>query len=327
MKKYILLFSIAILFLTGCINKKEIDIYKSFKDQIESSKSYHLTGTLELINNETVYSYDVDVSYKEKDYFRVSLKNKVNNHEQIVLRNDSGVYVVTPSLNKSFKFQSEWPYNNSQSYLLQTILTDLENDQEKSFEETKDYYIFKSKVNYVNNEDLVNQKVYINKDKKIYKVEVLDKNDNVKIKVEFNNVDLKATFNNDYFELNKNIDAIVTETTSSIKDIIYPMYIPLNTNLSNQETIKTKDGERVILTFDGEGPFMFIQENVKVDTNLDITPVNGEPVIIGDAIAALTDHSVNWYNNGMEYYVVSNTLDSNELLEVAKSIGSVPVIK
>ena len=29
--------------------------------------------------------------------------------------------MVTPSLNKSFKFQSDWPYNNSQVYLINSI--------------------------------------------------------------------------------------------------------------------------------------------------------------------------------------------------------------
>ena len=327
MKKYLLLCCVLVLTLTGCINKSQKDVYNNFKNTVENSKGYHLTGTLELLSNETVYTYDVDVSYKEKDYFRVSLKNKTNNHEQIVLRNDSGVYVITPSLNKSFKFQSEWPYNNSQSYLLQTILTDLENDNEKTFEENKDYYIFTSKVNYINNDDLINQKVYIDKNNKLSKVEVLDKNNNVKIKVDFKEIDLKATFNNDYFDLNKNTSSKIEEKTSSMKDIIYPMYIPLNTNLSNQETIKTENGERVILTFEGESPFMFIQESIKINDNLDITPVNGEPVLIGDTVAAMTDYSVNWYSNGIEYYVVSNILDGKKLLEVAKSIGSTPVIK
>lgn len=54
-----------------------------------------------------------------------------NNHEQIILRNKDGVYVVTPSLNKSFKFQSEWPYNNSQVYLLQSIVDDIKDDEGK----------------------------------------------------------------------------------------------------------------------------------------------------------------------------------------------------
>ena len=330
MKQKILI--LALLFvtvLTGCGKKTEDDIYRKFKSKVENSKNYHLAGELELINNDSSYMYDVDVSYASKDKFKVSLRNQINGHEQIVLRNDEGVYVVTPSLNKSFKFQSEWPYNNSQAYLLQTILTDLENDSERVYEVKGKNHVFTSKVNYSNNNDLVKQKVYIGEDYIIDKVEVLDKDGNKKIIMKFNDVDMDATYNDDYFDLDKNVNFEITETdsVSSIEDIIYPMYIPINTNLSDQETIKTENGERVILTFEGEKSFMFIQETVSVDENMDIIPVNGEPVVLNDSIGALTPYSISWYNSGKEYYLVSSILDESELLQVANSISSVPVIK
>ena len=44
---------------------------------------------------------------------------------------DDGVYVLTPSLNKSFKFQSDWPYENSQIYLLNALIKDIEKDSKK----------------------------------------------------------------------------------------------------------------------------------------------------------------------------------------------------
>lgn len=92
-KKILVVCGLIVLFLTGCGNKSETDIYKKFKNKIENCKNYHLTGVLELMNNETIYTYDVDVSYAKKDKFKVSLKNQTNGHEQIVLRNDDGVYV------------------------------------------------------------------------------------------------------------------------------------------------------------------------------------------------------------------------------------------
>ena len=40
---------------------------------------------------------------------------------------------MTPSLNKSFKFQSDWPYNSSQAYIMSSILKDLEDDDNAVF--------------------------------------------------------------------------------------------------------------------------------------------------------------------------------------------------
>ena len=36
---------------------------------------------------------------------------------QIILRNEEGVFVLTPALNKSFRFQSDWPQNSSRLFI------------------------------------------------------------------------------------------------------------------------------------------------------------------------------------------------------------------
>lgn len=94
MKKFLVLGLLLIcLFISGCGKKNETEVFKKFSKTIENLKSYHLEGKLEMMNNETVYTYDVDVSYEKTDQFRVSLKNTINDHEQIILRNKEGVYV------------------------------------------------------------------------------------------------------------------------------------------------------------------------------------------------------------------------------------------
>ena len=163
MKRKLLIISIFIccLIFTGCAKSNQKDIVSKLEKNLSSSKGYSLTGILEIINNEDKHTYDIDVSYQKEDNFRVSLKNKTNNHEQIILKNTDGVYVLTPSLNKSFKFQSDWPYNNSQSYLLQTLLKDIQNDSEKQFESLNDEFIYTTKVNYSNNKELIKQKIMV----------------------------------------------------------------------------------------------------------------------------------------------------------------------
>ncbi len=213
--------------------------------------------------------------------------------------------------------------------MLQTILNDLESDEKYTYVNEDDKHVFTSAVNYSNNTDLVNQKVTINSDYEVETVEVLDADGNVKIKMTFNDIDYKAKFNTDYYSLEQNVSSEVTDTdeVSTIEDIIYPMYIPVNTSLSSQDKVNTSTGERVILSFDGESPFMFIQENATVSSEFTTIPVNGELVMLGGTIGVLDDSSVSWISEGMEYYLVSSTLNDEELLEVARSIGSIPVIK
>ena len=159
MKKIlIIMMFVFMVFLTGCGNFKNGDIIKQLKQKINNSKGYYVTGTLEMLNNEDKYIYDVNVSYSEKDNFKVSLINQNNNHEQIILRNSEGVYVLTPSLNKSFKFQSEWPYNNSQAYILQNIVNDINEDKKSKVETKENGYIITTSVNYPSNKRLIKQK-------------------------------------------------------------------------------------------------------------------------------------------------------------------------
>lgn len=322
-----ILFVFMVIMLSGCGSKGEKDILKNLSKKVDV-EAYYLDGKLEIVNNEDSYQYDVEAAYQSKNNFRVSLKNKVNNHEQIILKNEEGVYVLTPSLNKSFKFQSEWPYNNSQSYLLQTVIQDLKNDENLGFEENNDGYIFTSTVNYANNPNLVKQKVYLDKDLNIKEVIVLNNEDVMQMKMTYNSIDYKATFDDSYFTLKGNMSNVDTNTTSkSLDSIIYPMYVPANTYLSGQEKVMVEDGERVILTFNGDSPFMVIQETIKPTEELLTIPMYGEPYIVTGTVGALSDSSVTWVNNGVEFYVVSDVLNANDLLQVANSIGTLPVGK
>ncbi len=55
---------------------------------------------------------------------------------------------------------------------------------------------------------------------------------------------------------------------------------------------------------------------------MEIIPVYGEPTIILDSVAALSDSSVNFISNGIEYYIASESLTKQQILQVAESIST-----
>ena len=94
MKKIFLLVAIiATICLTGCGSQSDKQIKDDFIKDIESLKSYYMEGTLKLTNNDDTYEYNVEVNYKKDNKYKVSLKNKANDYEQIILKNYDGVYV------------------------------------------------------------------------------------------------------------------------------------------------------------------------------------------------------------------------------------------
>ena len=328
MKKKIISLILITFLTTGCFNKGNEDIINDLSKKIEGVESYYIKGDLEIINNEDSYLYDVEVSYQKEDNFKVNLINKTNNHEQIILKNNEGVYLLTPSLNKSFKFQSDWPYNNSQIYLLQALLKDIKNDESKIVEKVDDGYKITTSVNYSNNHNLVKQHIYVDDKANIKSVEIVNENDIIKMKMKFNKIDLSSKYKDDYFNLNTNMKSVETLTSlKEIEDIIYPMYMPENTYLKSQDTIELDEGERIILTFAGESPFTIIEQTVNVTDDYEMTMVYGEPELLIDTIGSVTDNSVSFISNGIEYYAVSEVLDQKQLLEVVKSISVLPVGK
>ena len=219
MKKLIVLLISITFLLCGCGKETKEDILKDLKTSINSSKSYKVIGNMEISNDEETFTYSLESYYLKDNYYKVILVNQTNNHEQIILKNKEDIYVITPALNKSFKFQSEWPDNSSQAYLLGSIIKDIDND--KNAQVTEDNgYIIKTTVNYPNNEELKYQKIYLNDKKEIEKVEVYNENDIVKIKVTFEDIDLKAGLKPNDFKLENFVkeDAKSTETEKNKND-------------------------------------------------------------------------------------------------------------
>lgn len=207
---------------------------------------------------------------------------------------------------------------------MQNIISDIKNDNEHKVENKDDEYIITTKVNYSNNKELVNQKIYVDKDMKIYKIEVMDNNGLIKLKMDINSIDYNYDFDNNYFKLENNVttsgEISDIEPVNNISDIIYPMYIPKNTYLSTQDRVAKEDGERIILTFNGDHPFMLIQETIGSNMNNEIIPVYGDPFQLATTVGVLDETSLTWINNGIEYYLVSNTLEQSELIDVANSL-------
>lgn len=315
------------LLIVGCSKKNSKEIYKELVDKLEDLDSYTLEGELQMFNDDNSFKYNVTVNYLEDDNFKVDLINKSNNHRQIILRNNDGVYVITPSLNKSFKFQSEWPYNSSQSYILSSLLKDLENDSNVVFEEKDEKYILSSTVNYPNNSSLVSQKIIFNKEMIPEKVEVFNKEGIANITFKISKIDFKPKFDENNFEVESTSESVDNKDVSSIDQVLYPMYLPTGTKLQSEETVKSNDSERIILTFAGDKSFTLIEEVSKTPKEFEVTTTSGELVFYENVLGSLTDTSINWSMNGRDYYIIGDNLTNEELLKVAASTSVVSLTK
>ena len=142
-----------------------------------------------------------------------------------------------------------------------------------------------------------------------------------------NNVNGTDENNNNVDNNTSNNTSTKTEATATIDDIVYPMYLPNNTYLTNQEKVDTENGQRLILTFGGDSSFILVEETIGYSDDGIVIPVSGEFDFLSDVIGVIGSRSLTWHSNGIEYYMASNSIETSELIEIAKSISVLPVSK
>lgn len=329
MKRIIILCMMFCVVLTGCGKYSQNDVVKDLEKKIAKNNSYKLSGKLVVNNNDEVYNYNIEVLYKD-DHYRVNLNNTSNDHTQVILKNKDGVYVLTPSLNKSFRFQSDWPCNNSQIYLIDALIKDIKNDNDKKYSNTNNKHIFNTKVKYPNNTKLVNQKIVIDKNLDLEKVIVYDKDGVDVMNMVFDKIDYSPKISSKDFEIDNIIDdgnKKEVKETGKLDDTIYPLFVPSGTKLSSEEEINVNNGKRVIMNYDGEKSFVLVEETADVFNEFTIIPSNGEPCLLMDTMGVFLDNSLSWTSGGVDFYLVSEVMSKDELFEVAQSMSGIVSMK
>ncbi|MBB3112099.1 outer membrane lipoprotein-sorting protein [Paenibacillus phyllosphaerae] len=210
----------ALLAACGSGTKDAESVVKDLDKVVSSMESYHGKGTMTLNTGQQPLQYDVDVTYQKPNYYRIELTNAKKDITQIVLRNDEGVFVLTPRLNKVFRFQSDWPQNQGQVYLYQTLVQSILIDNSRQFaidKETyeKDSYVFDVMANYQNG-SLARQKIWLDQDNYIpLKVQVSDTNQTVMVTVEFKEFAFDAKPDKSVFDTQRNLSGAANKPSTT----------------------------------------------------------------------------------------------------------------
>lgn len=100
MKRIGIIVLMILVFATGCGKTDKNKIINDFKSTVNKAKSYELIGVMEIINDEETFKYNIETKYLSDNYYKVTLVNQTNNHEQVILKNNEGVYVKTQKSTK-----------------------------------------------------------------------------------------------------------------------------------------------------------------------------------------------------------------------------------
>lgn len=332
MKKNVLLLLLGLLIalvLAGCGEKSQEDVVSALDEKVSKMTGYKADAKMTLQTGNDPQVYEVEIWHKEPTYYRVNLKNAEKDQSQMILRNDEGVFVLTPALNKSFRFQSEWPENSSQAYLFESLVHDVKEDPEAKFTATKEHYVFETKTNYKNNKMLPTQEITFNKkDLTPMSVKVMDPDRKVLLLVEFSKVEFDASFDKSAFDVDKNMSTanleeipVMGEVDQEPLEVLYPAEDAIaGVELIEEKEMKTENGTRMIMTFGGDKSFTMIQERARVAEVGTTISVSGEPVDLGFTVGILSDKAITWTHNGVDYMIASEDLTQDELITVARTV-------
>ena len=284
--------------------------------EAKSMNAYQLVCDMEMAQNDELKSYEVKVDYLEKQkYYRVELYDKSLNQSQIIIKNQKGVYVLTPTLNQMFKFQSDWPENSPKPYIYHYLLNILENNKVKKIE--KGYQV-EAKVKYPNDSRIIKQEVIFDKKLKPLIILCLDQDETEIVTCKVNEFHRNKKFNNKHFNQNQALkEAKKDVKTAASSDVLYPVSL-LGAKLES-ETVSSIEGDKNhILKFSGDKSFTMIETQVNNQQVMQFS--NDEVIDLIDGFAYYQPGKLSMMYHGMMCSLYSQDLTKEEMISVMTSM-------
>lgn len=326
----LVLLGAVLMLLTACGAPSKEDVVKKLSGKWNDSTGYDLQATMEIKTGEEPRLYDVTVWHTKPDFYKVDVSQQGKDESQMIVRNEEGVFVVTPSLGKTYKFRSDWPAQNSQAYLISTLSDDIKADKKSTMTEKDKTYVFETATRNNQKAVLPTQRIHIDKKTLLpTHVSLLDENKEEKIRVSFKKISLGVKRNADDYKVEmENMDHEKKPENPKDKkadlETFYPTATFEGVTLLSEEPVAAEDGTtRLFLTYGGAGKeFVVVQEPAKAVESQVAVSIDGDPVDLGFTVAALSGHTIRWEQDGVAFYVASESLSKGELIQVAGSMQS-----
>src|SRR5690606_14392874 len=87
--------------------------------------------------------------------------------------------------------------------------------------------------------------------------------------------------------------------------------------LIEEEAVTTTTGTRTFMTFGDTKKFTLVQERAMPSESSIPVSVEGDPGDLGFTVAAITDKSLRWKSDGASFFLESEMLTREEMIEVA----------
>ncbi len=306
----------------GCGAPSEKSVASQLETHVQklNATNYKSVAMMTVQMGDNAESYYVETWYDSPNQYRISLGDANKNIHQIIVHNANGMFVVSPSLAKVFRFNGNWAQNQGHIYLYDQILHQIITAKDVKMSESGGTYAFELNVQPAN-DIVVKQRIQVDaKSLNPQSVTLLDKDAHAIVTLTYKSFQTNVTFRTDDF----NPQALISEPKASKATMaeeggtfgfIDPDVKELHDSLS---TVVEKSSTDTLLRYTGNHGFTL--EEWRPSPGIDgfalasAVDLFGVPAIYTGEDPA---HQLIWLNNGVEFTLTSNNLTLDQMKSIA----------
>jgi outer membrane lipoprotein-sorting protein len=308
--------------VAGCGTPTATNMKSKLQTQAEKldTSNYHSTATMTVQMDNGSQTYYIQTDFEAPDTYKIALGDQNKNINQIIVRNETGMFVVSPSLQKVFRFNGNWAQNQGHIYLYDQILQQLANTKNLSMKKDGNQYAFTMPMT-PDNDVVTKQRVDLDASSLDPKRVVLyDKSDKAIVTIDFKTFKTGMKYQTTDFDPNK----LASDPNSAKAAMATPTDVGF---IEPQETLgSTLDTEQSMSAADSliryTGTHGFILQEFRPEHGVAGLPAAQLVDLFG--IPAMYSASQNaqrleWLNNGVEFALTGKNLTMDQLRSVAIS--------
>lgn len=306
------------LILAGCGQPSVTQVVRQLQTVQSQLTSYKSTAMMTVHVQGTVERYFVETWYQSPNQYRIALGNENHEISQIILRNDRGIFILSPGAKKMIRFQGDWAERQGQLYLYNALLARIVAANQPAYSTREKIVSFEMGAESIN--PLIStQKVELTAGTFApVQVTLFDKQKQPLITMTYLTFHQGVSFPANAFSADQmtSWQPIELPVSAPVQEfaIVEPGYVPgTDAVMSESETAGV-----VMVRYDGSAPFTLVEAHPTVSTDLG----NGQMLTVEGVPAVLVEDGhvsqLYWLHDGIEFQLTSR-MAIEKMVQVASS--------
>ncbi|MCY0876268.1 MAG: hypothetical protein OWT28_08375 [Firmicutes bacterium] len=305
--------------LVGCGQPSATQVVRQLQSLQSNLTSYKSTAMMTVQVQGTAERYFVETWYRAPDQYRIALGNENRDISQIILRNNQGIYIVSPGIKKIIRFQGDWAERQGQLYLYNALLSRIVAASEPSYTTRDKVVTFELGAESIN-PSVETQRIELAQGTYApVQVTLLDKKKQPLITMTYLSFDRNVNFPANAFSTDQatTLEPIELPVSAQTQEfhVIEPTWVPQSDTVADE----TDAGGIAMVRYDGPHPFTLVETRpTSAGQDLgsgQLLTIEGIPAVL---LSQGNVHQLYWLYGGLSFALTSR-MSIEDIVQVASS--------